>query len=400
MVRKSFIIVLFAFGAFTSAQRYELQSISFEGNSAVSSSELKDIIYSEETPLWFWKFLNKFTPLGSEPVYFDSTNIQLDLNALESFYNASGFFEAKISYSYKLDTVGHDAYLTYKIAEGEPSNNGKVQLFGLQKVPDYIKVFLYRETELDPKERYSESIVQQKIENSINIFLNNGYIFAKFDSTLIYKDTVANSADINIYFSTGNFYYVDTVIVETKGEGAPYVQESLIRKICDIKTGEPYSYEKIKRNQARLFRTGIFNSVVLSSVENDTSGNLVPLKLEGTIGYLNELSPEVIVNNQQGFFNIGLGANYIRKNFLGEARKFTVGASFGIQDLANANIGDLLSKFSFRDTTLLGYVDSRITIEQPFLFSKPIFGTWENYARINKQANYNLTVLGSKLTLD
>ncbi|MGE5810175.1 MAG: outer membrane protein assembly factor [Ignavibacteria bacterium] len=397
---KNPLIILFLFSTFASAQRYELQSILFEGNSAISSSELEDAIYSEETPLWFWKFLNTFTPLGAEPIFFDSTNIQLDLTALESYYNANGFFEAKVSYSYELDSADHDAYLTYKIAEGDPSNNGTVRLFGLNRVPDYIEKLVVQETILDPKEKYSESIIQQKIDNSVNIFLNNGYIFAKFDSTLIYKDTVSNSADIDIYFSTGNFYYIDTIIVETKGEGASYVQEKLIRKICDIEPGEPYSYEKIKRNQARLFRTGLFNSVVLSSVENDTSGNLVPLKLAGTIGYLNELSPEIILNNQQQVFNIGLGANYMRKNFLGEARKLTVGASFALQDFFNT-IGSLqLNKFSFKDTTLLGYVDSRITIEQPFLFGKPIFGIWENYATINKKPEYNLTVLGSKLTFD
>jgi outer membrane protein assembly factor BamA len=55
---------------------------------------------------------------------------------------------------------------------------------------------------------------------------------------------------------------------------------------------------------------------------------------------------------------------------------------------------------SFRDTTLLGYLDSRITIEQPYLFSRPIFGTWENYATINKQPRYNNTLYGSKLTFD
>jgi outer membrane protein assembly factor BamA len=43
-------------------------------------------------------------------------------------------------------------------------------------------------------------------------------------------------------------------------------------------------------------------------------------------------------------------------------------------------------------------VDTRLTIEQPYLFNKPIFGIWETYATVNKQANYNNTLYGSKLT--
>jgi outer membrane protein insertion porin family len=115
---------------------------------------------------------------------------------------------------------------------------------------------------------------------------------------------------------------------------------------------------------------------------------------------MHELSPEIIVNNQQSAFNIGLGANFIKKNFYGEARKLTVSSSFGIQDIFNVDFQNLIKQFSFRDTTLLGYVDARLKIEQPFLFGKPIFGTWENYATIKKQKDYNITFYGSKITFE
>jgi outer membrane protein insertion porin family len=64
------------------------------------------------------------------------------------------------------------------------------------------------------------------------------------------------------------------------------------------------------------------------------------------------------------------------------------------------NFKNLIGQFSFRDTTLLGYVDARAKIEQPFLFGKPIFGTWENYATIKKQKDYNITFYGSKITFE
>ncbi len=97
---------------------------------------------------------------------------------------------------------------------------------------------------------------------------------------------------------------------------------------------------------------------------------------------------------------MGLGMAYIRKNFLGDARKLTFSSSFALQDIIHADFANLIRRFSFRDTTLLGYVDSRITLEQPYLFSRPIFGTWETYAKIDKQSTYNNTVYGSMITLD
>jgi outer membrane protein insertion porin family len=149
-----------------------------------------------------------------------------------------------------------------------------------------------------------------------------------------------------------------------------------------------------------LYQTGLFDNVALSSIDSAITDSKVPIKLQGSIGKMNELSPELILNNQQSALNVGSGASYIRKNFLGNARKLTVSSSFAVQNIFNVDFKNLIKNFSFRDTTLLGYVDSRITIEQPYLFNKPIFGTWQTYAKIDKQSTYNNTVYGSSITFD
>ena len=115
---------------------------------------------------------------------------------------------------------------------------------------------------------------------------------------------------------------------------------------------------------------------------------------------MNELSPEVILDNQGSYFNTGLGFSYLRKNFLGNARKLTLSTSFALQNLFSVDFGNLVNHFSFKDTTLQGYVDTRIIVDQPYLFGKPIFGTWETYATIDKELTYNNTIYGSKLTFD
>ncbi|RPI67720.1 MAG: hypothetical protein EHM47_15380, partial [Ignavibacteriales bacterium] len=86
-------------------QQFELESIEFEGNEQFSASTLQSVLLSEETPGWFYQFLNSFTPLGAPPVYFDSSNIQIDIEALYGFYNANGFFEVEVDYKYEIDTV-------------------------------------------------------------------------------------------------------------------------------------------------------------------------------------------------------------------------------------------------------------------------------------------------------
>jgi outer membrane protein insertion porin family len=397
----SIIILFSAISVFaTEGTKYELQQINFKGNNSIPSSQLGDVILSKESPWWFWKFLNSFSSLGSEPVYFDSSNIPIDINALKSYYRANGFFKVSVKYNYQVDTAGEGVTLNYVISEGSSSNYGKIDLKGLKEVPEPTIGKFRDEVKFDSTTRYGQNYVQQKIQSGVSILLNNGFIFAQFDSTVVMTDTVADRANLDIYFTTGKEYHIDTVEVVKSGDGASYVKEDMLRDISDLKKGELYNLDKIRQSQQRLFRTGLFNSIVISGTEQDTTDSRIPVRLEANISKLNELSPEIILNNQQSALNAGLGLSYIRRNFLGNARKLTIGSSFGVQDIFNVDYGKLLQKFSFRDTTLLGYLDARITLEQPYLFSRPIFGTWENYATINKQTRYNNTVYGSKITFD
>ncbi|MEJ2616783.1 MAG: BamA/TamA family outer membrane protein [Ignavibacteriaceae bacterium] len=381
-------------------EKYQLRSINFEGNNEYSSSTLSSVIYSEESPGWFWQFLNSFTSFGKGPVYFDSSNIQIDISAVHAYYNANGFFETKISYKYYIDSADKEVDLTYVLKENNRSKFGNDTIFGIQALPSIIKENFKNELTFDKSQWYSQSTVQQNIEQAVNVLLNSGYMLAKFDSTIIIRDTVNHLANLDMYFTTGKRYIIDSVIVNKSGEGASEVKDRLLRDITDIGKGDFYNLEKIRQRQIRLYRTGLFNSVILSADDKDTLGNSVALNLNGSIGLMNELSPEIILNNQNSFFNVGLSTSYIRKNFLGNARKLTISPSFAVQDITNVDFAQIFKKFSLRDTTLLGYVDARMKIEQPYLFSKPIFGTWENYAQVNKQSDFNLTIYGSKLTFE
>ncbi len=396
-------LLIFIFSIYLPGQNsepYELTSISFEGNHDVPTSQLESVILSKETPWWFWKLLNSISSsLGSEPVYFDSTNIPIDIEALNEFYNANGFFNSKIGYTYDLDTSAQTVSLYYLITENSPSFFGSTKIFGIENIAPEPKKEIEENVTFDSTERYSQEQLQQGINQSVSALQNSGYMYARFDSTIITKDTIQNRADFKIYFSTGNYFIVDSVLINKNGPGEYLVSERLLRDIVKINPGEYYDLQKIKRNQVRLFRTDLFNSVTLSGIA-DSSDNKVNVQLDGNIGLLNQLAPEIIVNNQQQAFNIGLGASYLRKNFLGDARKLTLSASGGVQNILNADFFPLFQKFSFRDTTLLGYIDSRIVIDQPYLFGKPIFATWETYATINKRTLTNVTNYGSKITFE
>ena len=120
-------------------KRFELNSISFEGNHTFSSSTLSEIIFSQPTPWWFWKFLHSFTSLGKEPVYFDSSNIQIDLTiVLRIIIIQTVFLKRNLDYKYNIDTAGEKVDLIYIIDENRPTNFGKLDLQGLKSLPPII----------------------------------------------------------------------------------------------------------------------------------------------------------------------------------------------------------------------------------------------------------------------
>jgi outer membrane protein insertion porin family len=128
----------------------------------------------------------------------------------------------------------------------------------------------------------------------------------------------------------------------------------------------------------------------------DTVGNTVPLSVNSDIGMMNEISPELIMNNEFNTFNLGTGINYIRKNFLGNARKLTLGSSIVAQ-----NISEFIKNPTFADSAFYGYADARVSIEQPFLFGYPITTKLETYYTLQKRKEeYNSTIFGAKLSMD
>ncbi len=396
------IIVLLS-QTFTEAQtrqQYELNSISFSGNTKVSSGNLEQIIYTVESPVWLWKFINSFSGFGAPPVYFDSTTIQYDMRALSEYYTSNGFFQAEFNYSYTLDSVEKVANLRYEISEGVQSKYGEIEFFGFPREDPGLVAEAVKGFPADSTMFFNQSVVKAGIDNITVFFENNGYMLARFDSTIILRDTVSNRAHLQIYLFLGKKYSISSLSVEKKGEGSDAVEDEMLIRLVGIKNGETYNLERIRLSQVRLYRTGLFSSVALNPLFSDTVNSTVPLMISGTIGNIHELSPEILMNNQSNTFNVGAGGIFVKKNFLGEARKLSISGSAGYRDIFRTNFDRMFKTFSLQDTTIKGYVDAAFRIEQPYIFNRPILGTFETYFRINKEDNSNKRNYGGKLSLE
>lgn len=365
-------------------ESYELASISFEGNETFTDTELKAVIQSEENPFWLWRFLySTVSFIGSPPNYFDSTTISVDIISLKSFYAVNGFFEAEISASFVLDTTAKTAELNYIIKENTAHTYGKVQFTGLDNLSQEMNDAIIEYKKYPTWERYVQDNVQKKNDEIISYLKNNGFMLARYDSTVVKIDTVNSKADISTYFNRGRWYTYGDIKIEQDGESSSEVSYDLIKYLTNINVGDVYRVEEISKSRVRLARTGLFNSINLTADTISSNSSKASLLIKGTVGSLNELSPEVFVDNEFGFFNAGVGASYIRKNFLGDARKLTVRARFRLNDITNLRFDSESFKETFQTE-----VDLSAIVEQPFLFSRNIAGRLEGYIK-----SYNISTV-------
>ncbi len=378
------------------AKDYELVKINFQGNKKISDSELRTVILSKESPNWFSKFLNSFTGFGESAVYFDSLLIQNDLNALNNYYFDAGYFKAKFSYGYELNKKNAAAELTYIISEGEPSYFSSIRVSGLENIHKEFQSYILNASKVDTALQYSKAVVEKINNQIINYLRDHGHMLVATDVPLVKIDTLHNKAHLTIDLNAGKRYQIREVKVNKSGPGKDLVDDNLLREIVNVDSGKYYNFFNLQRGQTRLYRTNLFSSALVSGITADTSGNLVPINISVDVGLVNEFSPEIIFNNEDNRFNLGLSFGYIRKNFFGSARKLTVRTS-----AASQNILDFLGNPGLDDTTVIGYADARVIIEQPFIFGKPIYTKLENYITLQKRKNeYNATLFGSKLSFD
>ena len=226
--------------------------------------------------------------------------------------------------------------LSYTIQESQPAYFKSFVVKGLEWIDASFLTTLADYMRADTTTVYEDAIVDDKKNFILNYLRDHGYMLVKSDRPKVVIDTMKNFVDVELKFNTGLRYKIGEIFTTRTGKGSDLVGDDLVKEIVALTPGNWYSNYDIQRGQVRLFRTNLFTSAAVNSIIADTVGNVVPMNISADIGLMHELSPEIIVNNEDNTFNLGLGLNLIKKNFLGGARKI-VGTSTA-QNISNFSI--------------------------------------------------------------
>jgi outer membrane protein insertion porin family len=382
----------------------EIREIRFNGNVAFGEAALKDVLLSKESPSSFSKFLFHVfgEKLGSKAEYYDAVAFDGDIRRLSEFYQENGFYNAQITAAHARDSSDNVELLTFSIRENRRSLIDTIDYRGLDQLSPEARTSLLENPAIRRGSPYVKSVALLEISRVLEYLSNNGFPNARFDP----EKSIARR-----YLSTNNFYlelafvtgvrcrFGDiTLNVDPPRED---ITPNIVLRQLDFQKGDLYSRDKKSSSERNINRMGLFESARIEQEvpAESTAATVVPIEVTVRPRPRNELSPELVVSDENNAFNLGVGLGYTNRNFFGDGRSFTAHTRARTQDIQRWDFGQVFGGAGFRDPSVVGAVDVQVEILQPYLFTRTLTGSLTASVSAEKQAHYILSILRSKLGL-
>jgi outer membrane protein assembly complex protein YaeT len=244
------------------SSKWQVGSVSFSGNRIFDDDSLKAVLQTKERPF--------YTPWKARPE-FDPGVFSQDLKRLNLFYEAHGYYHAKLAYDLTIRGPLVDARIN--IVEGKPVKVEEVNV----AIDGYRPPANRAPANKIPLHR-GDIFNQELYRNGQHIlrlfFKNAGYARAK----------AQRRAQVDVVRDTARIWY--TVEIGSKAyfgrttlRGNRDIEPKIIQREIDYKEGEEFSQKKIEQARDRLLNLHLFSAVAFNpDLESESSD--IPIDLD------------------------------------------------------------------------------------------------------------------------
>ncbi|MDI6767067.1 MAG: BamA/TamA family outer membrane protein [Bacteroidota bacterium] len=380
----------------------EIKNIEFKGNNVIKTDVLKTVIRSKETSSKYSQFIYRIVSekLGSKPEYYNSDILVEDIKQLQVFYKRSGYYHSVISYDTFIDQGRKGVNILFNIEENRQSYIDSIVYEGLEKLPQGVQSQLFKEPIIKKGTPYFSEKASAEIGRVLDFLSNNGYPAARYDSenSGAYEFMSTHNFFLKFVFIIGTYCTFGDATIKIDPPRKDLVDKLVIRHL-DFKSGEMYNREKINSSERNLNRLAIFESARIDhpSVINSSSSSILPVEIFIRPRAKNEISPEFIVSDEGGYFNLGLGLGYTNRNFFGDARTFSANLRIRTQDIQRWNFDDVFGVKGLRDLSVKGAIELQFQVLQPYFFTRSLSASWTSSVSAEKQELYILSILRNRI---
>jgi len=335
--------------------RLYVKSITFEGNEAYSSKELKNMMSISEYSIFHF-----ITDSG----LLKRDQLKQDIGKLTAYYFNNGFINSQIGEpEITIDKKG--IYIKIKIKEGKRFKIDKVEISGdLLEKP---RAELLQSLKIKKDDNYNREAIMKDIDFLTQACNDEGYANADVNPKINPKES-EQLVDMDFHITKGALVYINHINIV----GNNITRDKVIRRQLEVVEGDLYSSSKLRNSYSNLNRLRYFEEVDFQTEKGpDKSKDDINIRVK---------------EKSTGMFMVGAGysavdqavvmAQITQQNFLGYGQILSLKASLG----STTNNIDL-------------------SFTEPWLFDLPLWSQANIWKYKKDYDSYSLDTRGAGLTL-
>ncbi len=304
-----------------------IDSLDFVGAYSVDTDELEQGLATEVPSK-----LPAIWPLNRGERGLDEALLARDLERVERFYRARGYYEAKVTGARVIWTGEHSVRIEIVVSEGTPvaieagPDGGRaVQVSGLESIGEPGLVAKIIAACPQSGERLDEETYERAKATIRKLLADHGYAFVRVTGR-VDVERARHAAQIRLDVAAGPRAVLGPISIV----GLTSISEDKVRQTLLIAPGETYSAASLEDARRALVNLGVFSTVALDADTHHPETGQVPVRFT-----VHEAAPRTIRLGGGARLDAielsgNLTASWEHRNFLGGLRHFTLEARPGL----------------------------------------------------------------------
>ncbi len=303
-------------------RRDVISDVQLEDAQEVDEDDLLDGLATAESS----RFLGIWDGVFFDYQVFDENVLARDLERVERYYRARGFYEAKVTAARIIRVDEHHVRVQIRVFEGEPVIvRGIVNVNGAEQLPIGVSVQVLKAVSIRSGDRFDEAVFERSSKAIVETLGDNGFAFAKVKHSAK-VDLATHTATVSFHVDPGPMArYGKVQIVGLESIPARPVVANL-----DIQEGRQYNRQELVDAQDALMSLGVFSSVEIREDKAHPESGEVPIRV-----VVRESALRTVRLGGGARFDVLRLSNHLRvgwehRNFLGDMRRFSIDARPGV----------------------------------------------------------------------
>lgn len=298
-----------------------VEELTIEGLDGVDLERLREGLATQESQ----RLLLIWDGVAHDYETLDQAVLRTDLERIERFLRARGYYEARVTTARVTRTDEHHVRVEVTVDRGSPVLTRSLRLTGVEKVDIDAATKTLTAIRLERDQPFDEDGFEASKDNIANTLADNGYAYSKVEGE-VQVDVVERAADVVFRVSPGPKARFGPIRIA----GLKEIPEEPIREALQLEPGDSYSRAELEQARRAVFDLGVFSRVVVDQDLSDEANAVVPVTFRLTETNLKSLTlgigGRIDVSRTTGY----LKSSWEHRNFLGGLRRFTVSERPGL----------------------------------------------------------------------